>query len=221
MPPKKVGKKITDRFDRYIQLVFDKVFAGAKRRRRRGVKPPGDVVDAAGPPTQRPLKLRPDAIAHLHDRVAALLHRACREAFAYMHTSKPPRVTLMKMDVMLGLQQILPHTLREFAEGYVEAVLERYAAGTARSKTKRAGLHVSIGRVAVHVRRHVSNHQLRHEVFVILAAFLEYVLVEVFQAVKAYLEAHLKETSDVTADIVAMVWQQDRDLAKLLREAEE
>jgi len=187
-----MSKKITDRFDRYIRLVFSKVLPDCT--------------------------LKPEGVTYLHGHLVTILKRACKESFDYMHTSKPPRVTLMKTDVLLGIQQILPHSLRSFAEEFIRTVLERYEDPSVkiRSKTKKAGLHVAIGRVAVYVRRFVANHQIRHEAFVILAAFLEYLLVEVFQGVKTYLETTLEGTRAVTADIVEVVWKEDRDFSKLV-----
>jgi len=130
--------------------------------------------------------------------------------------SKPTRTTLMKHDVMLAIQQVLPHSLQSYSEDFIKTVLGRDGDATkkVKSKTKKAGLHISIGRVTVYVRRFIPENQIRRDCFVIMASFLEYLLVEMFEVVKSYLEEYT-ETCYVTEEVLKIAQSRDRDLSKI------
>lgn len=188
------GKKVTNRFDRYIRIIFHKLLAG-------------QVIKA-------------DAVEWLHNQLVTFIERICSEAFRYMQISKPCRVTLMERDMELGIFQILPHDMREVASAFLTQTLDRYDKSSNRSKTKRAALYVSTGRCELHVRNFVAGHQIRHKVFIMVAACVQYLLTEVFQTVKSALEAteeceRIKATTGVDEIVVITACEGDKGLASL------
>lgn len=188
------GKKVTNRFDRYIRVIFHKLL-------------PGQIIKA-------------DAVDWLHNQIVTFIERICSEAFRYMQTSKPCRVTLMERDMELGIFQVLPHDMREVASTFLTHTIERYDKSSNRSKTKRAGLYVSTGRCELYVRTFVAGHQIRRKVFVMVASCIEYLLTEVFHTVKTCLEASdaaekIKATTGVDEIVVVTACEGDRGLANL------
>lgn len=188
------GKKVTNRFDRYIRIIFHKILVG-------------QVIKA-------------DAVVWLHNQLVTFIERICSEAFRYMQISKPCRVTMMERDMELGIFQILPHDMREVASSFLTQTLDRYDKSSNRSKTKRAGLYVSTGRCELYVRNFVEGHQIRRKVFIMVAACVQYLLTEVFQTVKGALEAteeseRIKATTGVDEIIMITACEGDKGLATL------
>ena len=188
------GKKVTNRFDRYIRIIFHKLL-------------PGQVIKG-------------DAVVWLHNQIVVFIERICSEAFRYMQTSKPCRVTLMERDMELGIFQVLPHDMREVASTFLTHTIERYDKASSRSKTKRAGLYVSTGRCELYVRTFIAGHQIRRKVFIMVASCIEYLLTEVFHTVKTALDTSdagekIKATTGVDEIVVITACEGDRGLATL------
>jgi len=188
------GKKVTNRFDRYIRIIFHKLL-------------PGQVIKG-------------DAVMWLHNQIVVFIERICSEAFRYMQTSKPCRVTLMERDMELGIFQVLPHDMREVASTFLTHTIERYDKASSRSKTKRAGLYVSTGRCELYVRTFIAGHQIRRKVFIMVASCIEYLLTEVFHTVKTALDTSdagekIKATTGVDEIVVITACEGDRGLATL------
>jgi hypothetical protein len=188
------GGKVTNRFDRYIRIIFHKLL-------------PGQVIKS-------------DGVTWLHNQLITFIEKICSEAFRYMQTSKPSRVTLMERDMELGIFQVLPHDMREVASDFLTHTLERYDKSSNRSKTKRAGLYVSTGRCELYVRTFIAGHQIRRKVFIMVASCIEYLLTEVFHTVKSALESteeseRIKATTGVDEIIIVTACEGDRGLSGL------
>lgn len=188
------GGKVTNRFDRYIRIIFHKLLTGHV--------------------------LKADGVAWLHNQIVHFIDRICSEAFRYMQTSKPCRVTLMDRDMELGIFQVLPHDMREMAATFLTQTLERYDKATrVRNKTKRSGLYVSTGRCELYVRNFIGGHQIRRKVFIMVAACVEYLLTEVFHVVMRNLERgdgeRVKSTTGVDEIVIVTACEGDRALASL------
>lgn len=151
--------KVTDKFNRYIRLIF-----------RDGL--PGYII-------------REDGIDWVNDRIVEFIHQLVSESMRFMHTAHPPRVSLLERDVEASLQVLLPDIMRRLAETYMNDRLTQYDENKeVRNKTERAGLRVAIGRCAIHIRRGLPNHQLRHRTFIMVASVIEYLISEFLDCIK-------------------------------------
>lgn len=190
-------KKVTDKFNRYIRVVF-----------KDGL--PGYII-------------REDGVDWVNNQVVKFIQRLISEAMRFMHTAHPPRVSLLERDVEASLQVLLPDQMRRLAETYMNDRLTQYDENEGvRNKTERAGLRVAIGRCAVHLRRGLPNHQLRHKTFIMVAAVLEYLLTELLDSIRESEggmeereeeEKEEEEPKELTLEKIQSVCGEDVDLS--------
>ena len=148
-------KKNTQRFDRYIKAISK---------------------------TQHQ-SLSADAISlmdcHLHSILESRVVKACR----FRDTANPSRVTLLKRDIQAAIYNTWNSKIDRNFTDFVRKVEDRYKSRTDRSRTDRAGLTVSVGRVERLVRDQdcAASHQNELRVFIYVAALIEFVIVFVLE----------------------------------------
>lgn len=161
-------KKNTQRFDRYIKAL-------AKKNEKSMSADAISLLDS-----------------HLHSILETRVVKACR----FRDTANPSRVTLLKRDIQAAIYNTWNAKMdREFTE-FVRKVIERYKSHDDRSRTDRAGLTVSVGRVERLVRNQdcAASHQNELCVFIYVAALLEFVILFVFrQADKLFSSIHIEK----------------------------
>lgn len=181
------AKRRLGRTERYVTLLFQRVC-------------PGHV-------------LRKCAQEFVHDRLVALLKRLCGAASHYTKTSKPPRTTLQACDVTLAVIHEFPHALTPPLQAFMTAAVDRFTSSTERARQDKAGLMMNLGRVEHHVRQFVPAVQLRVKALVMLAAALEFVVVDLFGE---GLKGRMGRDAPVTQDVVAEAIDADPNLKRLL-----
>lgn len=170
-------KKNTQRFDRYIKTL-------SKKNNK---------------------SLSADAISlldsYLHNILETRIVKACR----FRDTANPSRVTLLKRDIQAAIYNTWNAKVdREFTE-FVRAVIDRYKTRSDRSRTDRAGLTISVGRVERLVRNQdcAASHQNELCVFIYVAALIEFVILFVFRHVDVLFSGE----SHVEKNMIAKVFE--------------
>jgi len=110
---------------------------------------------------------------------------------------------LLKRDIQAAIYNTWNAKIdREFTE-YVRKVIERYKTHDDRSRTDRAGLTVSVGRVERLVRSQdcASAHQNELCVFIYIASLLEFVILFVFKNIYKLFPDHSRIEKNMIAKV--------------------